>query len=136
MMPSRGMGVVLSSKIPKAKTEQRKSAAKVASYAKGGTVKKFQEGGKIDPRVEAARKAESALHQYNNELMFMDRSEIPPPEVQEAQKRELYRRMIEAAPLGFVPNMLPGRNYGFETPESWKGATQLRKKGGLIKGKK
>ena len=151
MMPSRGMGAVLPSKMPKAKTglrkdgdkfsdngvtKRRKDGDKFTTYAKGGAVKKYQAGGKVDPRVLAAREAESALRNYNNELMFMDRSEIPPPEVQEAQKKELYRRMIEAAPLGFVPDMLPGNSYGFETPKTWKGVEQLRKKGGLIKGKK
>ena len=60
------------------------------------------------------------------------RSEIPPPEVQQAQKTQLYKQMIDAAPLGFVPSQLPGNNYGFKTPKQWEGVEQLRKAGGLL----
>jgi hypothetical protein len=134
MMASRGMGAVKPSKMPKAKTAKRKDGDKFTEYAKGGSVATFQSGGKtkVDPRVAAANAAEEKLRNYNDELMFMDRSEIPPPEVQAQQKKSLYETMINAAPLGFVPSQLPGQNYGFKTPEQWKNVEQLRKAGGLL----
>lgn len=47
MRPSRGMGAVKASKMPKAKTITRKdNPDKVEMYAKGGKVKKYNEGGK------------------------------------------------------------------------------------------
>jgi hypothetical protein len=134
MMACRGMGAVKPSKMPKAKTAKRKDGDKFTEYAKGGSVATFQSGGKtkVDPRVAAASEAEKKLRNYNLELQFMDRSEIPPPDVQQAQKTQLYKQMIDAAPLGFVPSQLPGQNYGFKTPEQWKGVEQLRKAGGLL----
>jgi hypothetical protein len=136
MMASRGMGAISSTKMPKAKTGTRKDGDKFTKYAKGGAVAKFQSGGKTkskeNPAVAAAREAEAKLRNYNDELMFMDRSEIPPPEVQQAQKTQLYKQMIDAAPLGFVPSQLPGNNYGFKTPKQWEGVEQLRKAGGLL----
>jgi hypothetical protein len=134
MKASRGMGAIMASKRPKT-TPSKMKAGGVATYKKGGFVAKFQSGGrtKVDPRVTAAKEAEERLRNYNNELMFMDRSEIPPPEVQEQQKRALYEQMINAAPLGFVPGQLPGRNFGLPTPKEWTGVEQLRKAGGLVK---
>jgi hypothetical protein len=134
MMACRGMGAVKPSKMPKAKTAKRKDGDQFTEYAKGGAIAKFQSGGKtkVDPRVAAANAAEEKLRNYNDELMFMDRSEIPPPEVQAQQKKSLYETMINAAPLGFVPSQLPGQNYGFKTPEQWKNVEQLRKAGGLL----
>jgi hypothetical protein len=134
MMACRGMGAVKPSKMPKGTTAKRKDGDKFTKYAKGGAIAKFQSGGKtkVDPRVAAANAAEEKLRNYNDELMFMDRSEIPPPEVQAQQKKSLYETMINAAPLGFVPSQLPGQNYGFKTPEQWKNVEQLRKAGGLL----
>jgi hypothetical protein len=134
MMACRGMGAVKPSKMPKAKTAKRKDGDKFTEYAKGGSVATFQSGGKtkVDPRVAAASEAEKKLRNYNLELQFMDRSEIPPPDVQQAQKTQLYKQMIDAAPLGFVPSQLPGNNYGFKRPEQWKNVEQLRKAGGLL----
>jgi hypothetical protein len=138
MMASRGMGAVKPSKMPKAKTAKRKDGDQFTEYAKGGSVAAFQSGGKAqvkpkeNPAVAAAREAEKKLREYNLELQFMDRSEIPPPDVQQAQKTQLYKQMIDAAPLGFVPSQLPGQNYGFKRPEQWKNVEQLRKAGGTI----
>jgi hypothetical protein len=135
MLASRGMGAINPSKMPKGTTAKRKDGDKFTKYAKGGAIAEFQSGGKtkVDPRVAAAKAAEEKLRNYNDELMFMDRSEIPPPEVQEQQKRALYEQMINAAPLGFVPGQLPGRNFGFPTPKEWQGVEQLRKAGGVLK---
>jgi len=134
MKASRGMGAIMASKMPKA-TLSKTKAVGAATYKKGGAVAKFQSGGKtkVDPRLAAAKEAEKKLREYNLELQFMDRSEIPPPEVQEQQKRALYEQMINAAPLGFVPGQLPGRNFGFPTPKEWQGVEQLRKAGGVLK---
>ena len=138
MMASRGMGAVKPSKMPKAKTAKRKDGDQFTEYAKGGSVAAFQSGGKAqvkpkeNPAVAAAREAEKKLREYNLELQFMDRSEIPPPDVQQAQKTQLYKQMVDAAPLGFVPSQLPGQNYGFNRPEQWKNVEQLRKAGGTI----
>lgn len=128
------MGAINPDKMPKAKTITRKDDPnKVEMYAKGGRIKKFQSGGKVDPRVTDAEAAEAALRNYNEDLLLMDRSEIPSPQVQEAQRRSLYERMVKAAPLGYKPSQLPGKNYGIPTPKEWQGTEQLRKKGGVIK---
>jgi hypothetical protein len=138
MMSSRGMGDIAPSKMPKGKTAERKDGDKFTKYAKGGAVAKFQSGGttqakpKGNSAVALAREAEKKLRNYNDELMFMDRSQIPPPDVQQAQKAQLYKQMVDAAPLGFVPSQLPGNNYGFKRPEQWKNVEQLRKAGGLL----
>lgn len=44
MMPSRGMGKISPSKMPKQKTITRKDGDKVSLYKKGGKVKRFDEG--------------------------------------------------------------------------------------------
>jgi hypothetical protein len=131
---SRGMGAMNPKKLNA--TKKRMNGGKPTISPAARKVKKFAEGGKVDPRVAAAKKAEDDLRNYDGDLLFMDRSEIPPPEVQEARRRALYGRMIKAAPLGYKPRMLPGSNYGFKTPKEWEGVEQTRKGGGLLKRKK
>ena len=45
MMPSRGMGAVNPSKMPKAKTGRRKDGDKFTMYAEGGQVSRVNEAG-------------------------------------------------------------------------------------------
>jgi len=133
MMPSRGMGAVRPAVISKIK--KRDGNEPVTVYKKGGQVK-FAGGGdtsaKENPAVAAARKAEESLRNYNDELMFMERSKIPSPEAQQAQKKKLYQQMIDAAPLGYKPSFKPGENYGLKTPKEWGSVEQLRKNGGPV----
>jgi len=135
MRPSRGMGDIAPSKMPKGAKKARRDDTDFTQYKKGGAVK-FGSGGaantKESPAVAAARKAEESLRNYNDELMFMERSKIPPPEVQQAQKKKLYQQMIEAAPLGYKPSFKPGENYGLQTPKEWGDVEQRRKKGGPV----
>lgn len=131
MRPSRGMGCINPAKQPRTITK-RDGDAPVSLYKKGGTVKKFAGGGTVNPSVLAAQKAEADLRNYNDSLMFMDRSEIPPPEVQKTQKAQLYKKMIDAAKHGYKPTVMPGQNYGFETPKEWAGSIQSRKEGGAV----
>jgi hypothetical protein len=132
------MGDINPKKMPSGKTAERKDGDKFTKYAKGGAVAKFQSGGATQAKPKGnsalvlAREAEKKPRDYNDELMFMDRSQIPPPDVQQAQKMQLYKQMVDAAPLGFVPSQLPGNNYGLPTPKQWKGVEQLRKAGGLL----
>jgi hypothetical protein len=83
--------------------------------------------------LKNAAKAETDLRNYNDDLMFMDRSKIPAPDVQEAKRKELYGNMVRGAEHGFKPARLPGSNYGYATPPQWKGIEQSRKHGGVIK---
>lgn len=135
MRPSRGMGDIAKSKMPAGTKKARRDDTDFTQYKKGGAVK-FGSGGtantKESPAVAAARKAEESLRNYNDELMFMERSKIPPPEVQQAQKKKLYQQMIEAAPLGYKPSFKPGENYGLQTPKEWGDVEQRRKKGGPV----
>ena len=85
MMPSRGMGAIRSSKMPKAKTARRKDGDKFTKYEKGGEVKsrvneagnytkpgmrkslfeKIKAGGKGgNPGQWSARKAQMLAQQY------------------------------------------------------------------------
>jgi len=83
--------------------------------------------------LQSAAQAEKDLRNYNDDLMFMDRSKIPAPDVQEAKRKELYGNMVRGAEHGFKPARLPGSNYGYATPPQWKGIEQSRKHGGVIK---
>ena len=83
--------------------------------------------------LKNAAQAEKDLRNYNDDLMFMDRSKIPAPDVQEAKRKEMYGNMVRGAEHGFKPAMLPGSNYGYATPPQWKGIEQSRKQGGSIK---
>ena len=83
--------------------------------------------------LQSAAQAEKDLRNYNDDLMFMDRSKIPAPDVQEAKRKEFYGNMVRGAEHGFKPAMLPGSNYGYATPPQWKGIEQSRKQGGSIK---
>ena len=83
--------------------------------------------------LKNAAQAEKDLRNYTDDLMFMDRSKIPAPDVQEAKRKEFYGNMVRGAEHGFKPAMLPGSNYGYATPPQWKGIEQSRKQGGSIK---
>jgi len=119
----------------KAFRQSKKTVKKLKEGGIGSWIKELV-GGEVDPRVAKAQKAESDLRNYTIKLMSMDREKIPPLEVQDAQRRALYKAMIEAAPLGYKPGILPGRSYGFKTPKEWEGIEQSRKTGGLIRRKK
>jgi len=83
--------------------------------------------------LKNAAKAETDLRNYNIDLMQMDRSKIPPPDVQETERKRMYGDMVRGAPHGFKPSTLPGSNYGYADPPQWKGIEQSRKQGGAIK---
>ena len=83
--------------------------------------------------LKNAAQAEKDLRNYTDDLMFMDRSKIPAPDVQEAKRKEMYGNMVRGAEHGFKPARLPGSNYGHATPPQWKGIEQSRKHGGVIK---
>jgi hypothetical protein len=83
--------------------------------------------------LQSASQAEKDLRNYNDDLMSMDRSKIPTPDVQEAKRKEMYGNMVRGAEHGFKPARLPGSNYGYATPPQWKGIEQSRKHGGAIK---
>ena len=62
MRPSRGMGAIAPSKMPKAKTITRKDDPdKVTTYKRGGKVKKFDNGGKT-----LAEQAKEKIAEYNS----------------------------------------------------------------------
>ena len=83
--------------------------------------------------LKNAVQAEKNLRDYTDDLMSMDRSKIPAPDVQEAKRKEFYGNMVRGAEHGFKPARLPGSNYGYATPPQWKGIGQTRKHGGAIK---
>ena len=83
--------------------------------------------------LKDAEEAERNFRNYTNDLMLMDRSKIPAPDVQEAKRKEFYGNMVRGAEHGFKPATLPGSNYGYATPPQWKGIGQTRKHGGAIK---
>ena len=83
--------------------------------------------------LKNAAQAETDLRNYTTDLTLMDRSKIPPPDAQDAARKEMYGKMVRGAEHGFKPNILPGSNYGYATPPQWKGIEQSRKQGGSIK---
>lgn len=144
-MASRGMGAINPKKMPKnGKPSVKKPTAK--KFAAGGeTQAEFKKKPKeVNPLVADAEQAEKELREYGMEWKMgidregnpIDRSKIPSPEVQEAQQRAIYKRMIDAAAHGYKPRVKPGYNYGFETPKSWGSLDTQRKAGGLLRKKK
>ena len=59
MMKSRGMGAVAPSKMPKGVSKARRDDTNFTQYAKGGKVKKFNEGGESQDDLELVKKARS-----------------------------------------------------------------------------
>ena len=118
---------------PTTKTSMGESAGAFLRNMFGSTPKPAPASVNKAGILQSAAQAEKDLRNYNDDLMFMDRSKIPAPDVQEAKRKEMYGNMVRGAEHGFKPARLPGSNYGYATPPQWKGIEQSRKHGGAIK---
>ena len=118
---------------PTTKTSMGESAGAFLRNMFGSTPKPAPASVDKAKILKDAEEAERNLRGYTDDLMSMDRSKIPAPDVQEAKRKEFYGNMVRGAEHGFKPARLPGSNYGYVTPPQWKGIEQTRKHGGAIK---
>ena len=118
---------------PTTKTSMGESAGAFLRNMFGSTPKPAPASVDKAEILKNAAQSERDLRNYTDDLMSMDRSKIPAPDVQEAKRKEFYGNMVRGAEHGFKPARLPGSNYGYVTPPQWKGIEQTRKHGGAIK---